>query len=84
MWRSIRCRPRSTPSKRRQRTSPAEVCGRFDSAATLSDEDRNTIIEIARQALSPFQPKPEAKANARWRVQAGRSAVRTADAMDKS
>ena len=42
---------------------PAEVCARFESADRLSDEDRNTIIEIARQALAPFQPKPDAKAD---------------------
>ena len=42
---------------------PAEVCARFESADKLSDEDRNTIIEIARQALAPFQPKPDAKAD---------------------
>ena len=42
---------------------PAEVCARFESADRLSDEDRTTIIEIARQALAPFQPKPEAKAD---------------------
>ena len=41
---------------------PAEVCARFESADKLSDEDRNAIIEIARQALTPFQPKPDAKA----------------------
>ena len=41
---------------------PAEVCARFESADKLSDEDRKTIIEIARQALTPFQPKPEAGA----------------------
>ena len=40
---------------------PAEVCARFESADKLSDEDRNAIIEIARQALIAFQPKPEAK-----------------------
>jgi F-type H+-transporting ATPase subunit alpha len=40
---------------------PAEMCRRFESADNLSDEDRHTIIEIARQALTPFQPKPEAK-----------------------
>ena len=40
---------------------PADVRGRFETAATLSDEDRKTIIAIARQALTPFQPKPEAK-----------------------
>ena len=40
---------------------PAEVSARFESADKLSDEDRKTIIDIARQALTPFQPKPEAK-----------------------
>jgi F-type H+-transporting ATPase subunit alpha len=40
---------------------PAEVRRRFESADKLSDEDRNTIIDIARQALAPFQPKPDAK-----------------------
>ena len=43
---------------------PAEVCARFETADKLSDEDRKTIIEIARQALAPFQPKPEPKAEA--------------------
>jgi F-type H+-transporting ATPase subunit alpha len=38
---------------------PAEVCTRFDSADKLSDEDRATVIQIARTALAPFQPKPE-------------------------
>ncbi len=40
---------------------PAEVCARFESANQLSDEDRKTIIDLARQSLVPFQPKPEAK-----------------------
>jgi F-type H+-transporting ATPase subunit alpha len=40
---------------------PAEVCARFETAAKLGDEDKKTIIEIARKALAPFQPKPEAK-----------------------
>ena len=40
---------------------PAEVCTRLETADTLSDEDRNTIIEIARQALARFQPQPESK-----------------------
>ena len=44
---------------------PAEVCARFETADKLSDEDRKTIIEIARQALARFQPKPEAKADSR-------------------
>jgi F-type H+-transporting ATPase subunit alpha len=39
---------------------PAEVRARFENADKLSDDDRNTIIEIARQALTPFQPKPDA------------------------
>ena len=43
---------------------PAEVCARFESTDKLSDEDRKAIIEIARQALAPFQPKPEPKAEA--------------------
>jgi F-type H+-transporting ATPase subunit alpha len=40
---------------------PAEACARFETADKLSDEDRKTTIEIARKALAPFQPKPEAK-----------------------
>jgi F-type H+-transporting ATPase subunit alpha len=39
---------------------PAEVGARFETAKELSDEDRQTIIELARKALAPFQPKPEA------------------------
>jgi F-type H+-transporting ATPase subunit alpha len=38
---------------------PAEVRERLDTADKLSDEDRETIIQIARQALEEFQPKPE-------------------------
>ena len=40
---------------------PAEVRARFDSAEKLSDEDRATIIQIARNALARFQPTPERK-----------------------
>jgi F-type H+-transporting ATPase subunit alpha len=43
---------------------PAEVCARFESADKLSDADRKTIVETARQALTSFQPKPEPKAEA--------------------
>jgi F-type H+-transporting ATPase subunit alpha len=50
---------------------PAEVCARFESADKLTDEDRNTIIEIARQALTPFQPKPEAEATPKPEATAG-------------
>ncbi|MDK2745362.1 MAG: alternate F1F0 ATPase, F1 subunit alpha [Nitrospira sp. BO4] len=40
---------------------PAEVCMRFETADTLSEEDRNLIVEIARQALDRFQPKPKSQ-----------------------
>jgi len=40
---------------------PAQICARFDSAKTLSDEDRQAIIAIARQALLPFQAEPRAR-----------------------
>jgi F-type H+-transporting ATPase subunit alpha len=40
---------------------PAEVSARLDTAAKLSDEDKKTIVEIARKVLAPFQPKPEPK-----------------------
>jgi F-type H+-transporting ATPase subunit alpha len=40
---------------------PAEVRARFETAEKLSDEDRQTIIEIARQSLADFQPKPGSK-----------------------
>jgi F-type H+-transporting ATPase subunit alpha len=49
---------------------PAGVCGRFESADKLSDEDRNTIIEIVRESLAPFQPKPEPKAEATLKPEA--------------
>ncbi len=38
---------------------PAKVCGCFESADKLSDDDRNAIIEIARQGLSLLQPRPQ-------------------------
>ena len=38
---------------------PAEVSARFETTDKLSDEDRKTITEIARRALSAFQPKPK-------------------------
>jgi F-type H+-transporting ATPase subunit alpha len=40
---------------------PAEVCARFETADELSDEDRKTIVDIAREALAGFRPKPESK-----------------------
>ena len=42
-------------------TIPVEVSARFETAAKLSDEDKKTVVEIARKALAPFQPKPEPK-----------------------
>ena len=42
-------------------TIPAEVSARFETASKLNDEDKKTIVEIARKALAPFQPKPEPK-----------------------
>ena len=42
-------------------TIPAEVSARFETAAKLSDEDKKTVVEIARKALTPFLPKPEPK-----------------------
>ncbi len=42
-------------------TISPDVTKRFDSAAKLDDADRKVIIEIARAALVPFLPKPEAK-----------------------
>ncbi len=38
---------------------PAEISARFDTAETLSDEDRKATIEIARKALASFEPKPQ-------------------------
>jgi F-type H+-transporting ATPase subunit alpha len=44
---------------------PSGVSARIDTADNLSDEDREAIIAIARQALVPFQPEAEAKAETR-------------------
>jgi len=44
---------------------PAEVRARFKSAGKLSDDDQKSLVEIARQALEPFQPKAEATAEAK-------------------
>ena len=40
---------------------PTEIRARFETADKLSDADRETIVEAARQALGPFLPKLEAK-----------------------
>ncbi|MDB5325682.1 MAG: synthase alpha subunit [Phycisphaerales bacterium] len=38
---------------------PAAVMKRFQTAPSLSDDDRRTVTEIARAALAPFQPPPD-------------------------
>jgi F-type H+-transporting ATPase subunit alpha len=40
---------------------PQEVRKRFETAKKLSDEDRNSIIDVARAALVAFHPTPEVK-----------------------
>ena len=40
---------------------PEEISARFETADKLSEEDRTTIIEIARHSLIRFQPKPGSK-----------------------
>jgi len=40
---------------------PADVCARIDTAEKLSDKDRATIIEVARNALARFQPELKEK-----------------------
>lgn len=44
---------------------PTALCARFETAATLSAEDRKTIVELARQALARFQPAPDVEAGSR-------------------
>jgi len=41
--------------------TPADVRERLDTAEKLSDEDRETMIQIARKSLARFQPKPAAE-----------------------
>jgi F-type H+-transporting ATPase subunit alpha len=54
---------RMTEAERAVRTAgaeiSAEVSNRLDTADKLSNEDRETILDIARKALAGFQPKPE-------------------------
>jgi F-type H+/Na+-transporting ATPase subunit alpha len=44
---------------------PADVAKRLETADKLGDADRNLIVELARNALARFQPKPESKPNAK-------------------
>ncbi|MEI8380904.1 MAG: alternate F1F0 ATPase, F1 subunit alpha [Planctomycetota bacterium] len=41
--------------------SPSDVRHRLETVDKLSDEDRKTIIDLARKSLIPFQPKPDTK-----------------------
>jgi F-type H+-transporting ATPase subunit alpha len=50
---------------------PAEVRERLDTAEKLSDEDRETIIQIARTSLAGFQPKPEVHTQVKPNVKSG-------------
>lgn len=36
----------------------AELCARFETADSLSNDDRKLIIEVAQKALEPFQSEP--------------------------
>ena len=40
---------------------PGDVCARFESAAQLSDGDREMVIQMARQSLAAFQPAAAGK-----------------------
>jgi len=43
---------------------PGDVLERLGAAEQLSNTDRGTIIDIAYQALVPFQSKPEPRPDA--------------------
>jgi F-type H+/Na+-transporting ATPase subunit alpha len=45
--------------------APSELAARFDTADTLSDEDRATIVQIARNALMRFQSRPNSNLKAK-------------------
>jgi len=42
---------------------PADVATRLATADNLSDADRKTIVELARNALERFQPRPESNSS---------------------
>jgi F-type H+-transporting ATPase subunit alpha len=50
---------------------PAPVIERLDSADTLSDEDRETIIDIARRGLEPFQAQADSATHSAAGTRAG-------------
>ncbi len=48
---------------------PDEVRARFDATATLDEEDRRTILDIAGLALARFQPDPGSGSDARAEIE---------------
>ena len=45
--------------------TPSELAAQFNTADTLSDEDRATIVQIARNALMRFQSRPDSNLKAK-------------------
>lgn len=52
---------------------PVEVLERLDTAEQLSDEDRETIIELARKSLAGFQSKADAETQGEPELMSGTS-----------
>jgi F-type H+-transporting ATPase subunit alpha len=50
---------------------PAEVTARLDAAEKLNEEDRETMIQIVREALARFQSNPELKTKVEARRKSG-------------
>ncbi len=48
---------------------PSDVRDRFKGDKELSDKDRETILDIARKALEPYQPKPESESRPESRTE---------------
>jgi len=63
---------------------PADVRERLYTAEKLSDEDRETILSIARKSLDSFQPKPEVKAEAKPDAKTDSNTEAQAEAKPKS
>lgn len=49
---------------------PAEVRERFSADKELTDKDHEIILDIARKALAPYQPKPESKSKPETQTEA--------------
>jgi F-type H+-transporting ATPase subunit alpha len=48
---------------------PADVRDRFKGDKELSDKDRETILDIARKALEPYQPEPKSEPEPKVRTE---------------